>query len=536
MSYTMSLPEGSMLEHYRIERVLGQGGLGFTYLAYDTEGEKQVAIREHFPANDVFRGAGQTQVFAKQSAEEIAWMQEDFIEEAQQLAALDQPHIIKVLESFTANGTAYYVMNHIEGVSLADASTLRHSSHQWSEAELRSLLDILLGTLEYLHTQDIHHGDIKPENILVNAQLEPTLIDFALARQRYAERTEQRIESLGYTPIELLRSQAELGDWSDLYALGCTMYLLMTGERPAHSIDRIQVEQDPVEPLMERLDMSRYSLDLRKSIDCAMEVDSSKRWQSAHEWRLALAGDFVVGEQVVYKTSKLPWIITGGLAVLLAGAATAGLVYHDMKKEQIEDYEAALSAEKGRVELHKKIMLYMVEDNLDEERIRNEPMRRDIYECIGEAMRAEQAKDYPLAFRLYRQAAAQGDPDAQDKLGALYEKALDREVAYELAAKWYARAALRGSGSGMVHLAGCYEYGRGLPRSKRNARIWYQKCLETVDYRYGQARERALKALDRMDREALLAQQSAAAQSAPASQPEPELSPAPEPQPLIDVL
>ncbi len=501
MTYTMSLPQGSMLEHYRIERVLGQGIFGITYLAYDTQEERQVAIREHFPNNYVFRGADRMQVLPQEDSEDIGWMQENFLEEAQMLQTLDQAQLVKLHRTFTANGTAYYVMDYIEGVPLSEASELRHSSHQWTEEELRSLLDSLLGALEYLHAKGALHGDIKPENILVNARLEPTIIDFGMARRAYTDQTEHVIESIGYTPIEQLKSQSEVGAWSDLYALGCTMYTLVTGERPARSIDRIQVAQDPVKPLLGREELSHYTLILRESIDHAMAVDAGKRWQSAREWRVVVQGGYLnpTGPQYIYKTSRLTWLGLGISTLALLGLGGV-LIYHG---QEMDRYEGLLAAHRQQVEHAKDVMAYMVEDNLDEERIRMAPARTDLYVCLSEAMQADRDKDYPRAFRLYRQAAAQGDPDAQNNLGSLYEQTVGENPPYALALKWYTRAAMRGSGYAMKNLGSCYELGKGVPVDTAQARAWYLKCLETLDPRYEKARKLAEQGLKRIDQGAL---------------------------------
>ena len=200
------------------------------------------------------------------------------------LASLDHPGIVKVLRSFEANGTAYFVMPFVEGTTF-DMVVRGHETQRrpFTEAELGSLLDKVLDALAYLHDRGIYHRDIKPGNLLITAKGDPVLIDFGAARQRLSERSLTVIESPGYTPFEQMQSRGKVGPWSDLYALGGTIYKAITGETPAKAADRIF--EDDVVPLVERAEFrSRYSAAFLAGIDRAMRPRLMDRWQAAAEW------------------------------------------------------------------------------------------------------------------------------------------------------------------------------------------------------------------------------------------------------------
>jgi TPR repeat protein/serine/threonine protein kinase len=286
-----ALSIGTQLEEFFIERVLGEGGFGITYLAHDTGLGRQVVIKENLPVQFAWRDPHSLTVAPRHTsgdASDFAWSLENFSKEAAMLASLDHPGIVKVLRSFRALGTAYFVMPFVEGVAFDQLIDSRMAKGQpFSEEELRGLLTRLLDALGHLHDRGIYHRDIKPANILIGNDGVPALIDFGSARQRLSERSMTVVESAGYTPFEQLQSRGNVGPWSDLYALGATLYKAITFESPPKAADRIGAV--PMVPLASRDSFAgRYSFSFLNSIDRALAVNAADRWQNANEWRVGM--------------------------------------------------------------------------------------------------------------------------------------------------------------------------------------------------------------------------------------------------------
>ncbi|MCA9449900.1 MAG: serine/threonine protein kinase, partial [Candidatus Omnitrophica bacterium] len=256
------LPPGTCLQEFIIERVLGAGGFGITYLARDTRLDRMVVIKENLPNQFAHRDTTSLTVkpgSSRDDLENFRWSMENFSREASILAALDHPGIVKVLRSFEAFGTAYFVMPFIEGRALDDVAREHLGlGRTFPENELRGFLERVLEALEYLHGHGIFHRDIKPANILITSKGLPVLIDFGSARQRLSEKSMTVVESAGYTPLEQLQSRGNIGPWSDIYSLGATLLKIMTGQVPPLPTDRIG--DDPMEAILATPEVAgRYS-------------------------------------------------------------------------------------------------------------------------------------------------------------------------------------------------------------------------------------------------------------------------------------
>jgi formylglycine-generating enzyme required for sulfatase activity len=289
---TQALPPGTRLEEFLIERVLGSGGFGITYLARDTRLGRRVVIKENLPVQFAYRHPESLTVSPRHTtgddADNFAWSLENFSKEAATLASLDHPGIVKVHRSFEAYGTAYFAMPFVEGLALdALVESRKAEGNGFEEAELRGLLEHLLDALSDLHGHETYHRDIKPGNILITRKGLPVLIDFGSARQRLSERSMTVIESPGYTPFEQLQSRGNVGPWSDLYALGATLAKVITGETPPKATDR--AFDDPFTPLHTRPNLlDRYSTAFLTHLDRALHMRPAERWQDAREWGGAL--------------------------------------------------------------------------------------------------------------------------------------------------------------------------------------------------------------------------------------------------------
>jgi serine/threonine protein kinase len=297
---TNPLPAGFALQEYRIEKVLGVGGFGLTYLALDGNLNLKVALKEFLPDDVATRGADHSiRPRSPDSAESFGWGKQRFLDESRTVASFRHPHIVRVMRFFEANGTAYMVMEFVEGAALPDWIKTRRPL---SEALATSLIAPLLDGLQVVHNSGVLHRDIKPGNIYVREDGTPVLIDFGSARQRASELT--AIVSPGYAPFEQYQTQGNQGPWSDLYALGGVLYWLVTGERPHEAVARIRADTMP--SALQTGDRNRYRPAFLAAIDWALAPAEEQRPQSVAEWREALFGGSLPTSVPVDKTQVLP--------------------------------------------------------------------------------------------------------------------------------------------------------------------------------------------------------------------------------------
>ncbi len=283
-----ALPVGYTLrDTYTIQSVLGQGGFGITYLAEENVTGRLVVIKENYPSAYSLRHTADQTVGADGVAnlEHYNWALDSFLNEAKVLTQLKHPHIVPVLTSFRAQGTAYYVMDHINGTPLHECAL---ADDRITEDRLLSILSKLLGALDYLHTQNLLHRDIKPDNILMTPEGEPILIDFGAARHIIATHTHSRVGTPGFSPPEQMSTNATPGPWTDLYSLAATCHYLITGRTPPNFTDRMFAAPGTT-LLAPRSELhGRFSPALLSSIDRAFSLNHAERWQSAQEWLDAL--------------------------------------------------------------------------------------------------------------------------------------------------------------------------------------------------------------------------------------------------------
>ena len=213
---TSALPVGYMLQNYRIERALGRGGFGITYLATENITGRKVVIKENYPRGVATRESSNYGVRAvdADNKEMFDWALGSFVDEARVLTGLRHPHIVQVLTAFEALGTAYYVMDYIGGNSL---SKMRPADI--TEQRLLDILRPILSALSYIHTlpEMLLHRDIKSDNILITPEGTPVLIDFGAARAVISNKTQTKIGTKGYAPPEQWSSGTKRGPWTDLY-------------------------------------------------------------------------------------------------------------------------------------------------------------------------------------------------------------------------------------------------------------------------------------------------------------------------------
>lgn len=226
---------------YIVGKVLGYGGFGVTYIGWDAQLERKVAIKEYLPSSFSTRSYGATQVtaFAGEKAEQFKIGLERFLKEAKRLAGVQQvPEIVQIYDCFMENDTGYIVMEYLKGQTLKEI--LKEEKVLPYERAKKIMLPVLKG-LSKIHKQGIIHRDIAPDNIMLTEKGEIKILDFGAAR--YATSVQSRSLSVvlkpGYAPEEQYRTHGNQGSWTDVYAAGATLYRTLTGVIPEEALNRL---------------------------------------------------------------------------------------------------------------------------------------------------------------------------------------------------------------------------------------------------------------------------------------------------------
>lgn len=288
------LPRGFELHWYEIRSVLGRGSFGITYLALDKNLDQLVAIKEYFPNDFSSRKSSYTvQPASGKSKEMYTWGLDRFIKEARILAKFRHINIVRVFSVFEHNNTAYMVMEYEHGEAL---SKLFKSSEKFSEDKLLAIFLPILEGLSLVHKAGFIHRDIKPSNIYIRTDGSPVLIDFGAARQVAGNQT-QALTSLvtyGYAPFEQYNeSEDKQGPWTDIYALGASLYFGLKGKLPIDALTRgsslLSTKIDPYE-LLSLEGIEGFSEQFLRTIDQALIFHANERPQDILVWADMLRG------------------------------------------------------------------------------------------------------------------------------------------------------------------------------------------------------------------------------------------------------
>jgi len=285
-----ALPPGTRLGEFELLRVLGVGGFGIVYLALDHDLEREVAVKEYMPASL----AGRTETLhvslrSRSDADTFALGLRSFVNEARLLARFDHPALLKVHRFWEANGTAYMAMPVMRGRTVKEVR--QDMAAPPDEAWLRALLDPLLGAIERLHSEGVYHRDIAPDNIQIEPDGHPVLLDFGAARRVIGDRSQTLTAILkpAYAPIEQYGEAGSVkqGPWTDLYALGATLHYLLLLRPPPPATTR--AVHDDAAPLAS-MTLPGCSENFLQIIDWMLAPRPTDRPQSVAALRGALDG------------------------------------------------------------------------------------------------------------------------------------------------------------------------------------------------------------------------------------------------------
>ena len=297
------LPPGTLLaSHYLIGAVIGSGGFGVTYAAWDQTLEMRVAIKEFLPGEFSTRIPGQTAVtvYGGEKTEQFETGRNKFMDESRHLAKLQGiPGIVQIYNSFEENGTAYIVMEYLEGETL-DQKLKREK--RIPEQEAVKIMLPVLQALETVHKQGLLHRDIAPNNIFLTKEGEAKLLDFGASRSATGSHSKSLtvLYKEGYTAEEQYQSHGNQGAWTDVYASAATLYKMLTGITPPGALERRR--KDTLrEPSRLGVKVSRQ---VENALMNALNVDIRNRTQSAMEFAEQLSGKTKVKEHFVRTIEK----------------------------------------------------------------------------------------------------------------------------------------------------------------------------------------------------------------------------------------
>ena len=289
---------------YEILRFISNGGFGITYLARDSL-EREVVVKECYPGALCRRNGDMVEPVEPGFKDDLRSIIDLFILEARNHARLVHPNIVDVHQVFEDNDTAYIAMDFIRGCDLLDYT--ENKENKTGPDFIVQVTEKMLSAVSFIHQSGMLHRDISPDNILINENGDPVLIDFGAAREQAANQSAAlltlRVIKDGYSPHEFYVRGAEQGPSSDLYVLAATLYHAISGERPIDGQTRLNAfnsgQDDPYTPLAGRFE--GYPDGFLEAIDKAMEVHATDRVQTALEWLRMFRGPGVMFDSFDYR-------------------------------------------------------------------------------------------------------------------------------------------------------------------------------------------------------------------------------------------
>ena len=502
-----ALLPGYQLHWYRIKEILGQGGFGITYLAYDLNLAHEVAIKEYLPIELSSRNFEDMSVHAvtDEQAERYAWGLERFLDEARTIGQFKHRNIVHVRNVFEANNTAYMVMDYELGESLQEILNRRKVLE---EEDLKSVIMPIIDGVKMVHAAGYIHRDIKPGNIFIRVDGEPVLLDFGSARQSL-EGNKQSLTSLfskGYAPIEQYENDEgeQQGPWTDIYSLGATMYRCISGVSPTDAVDRssaiIHTGKDTYVQAVE-IGEDRYSKTLLEAVDYALQFKRNDRPPTISDWQLSFA-------RTLEPTDEIAVLDNTDEHALFARARAAAEEDDARAQSELAYYYAkGIGTEQDDSEAFNWYFNAAENDdvhaqfNLGIMYAKGRGVKQNFQEAFHWYQKAAEqndalaqatlgmmcskgigtSKDDTKAFYYYHQAATLEHLNSVYMVATLYARGVGTGKDFEQAFKWFSKAAERGHIKAQLNLGFLYGKGKGVERDDNLAIEWLEKAAEQGD-------------------------------------------------------
>ena len=303
---SLLLQHGTILRgQYSVGKVLGKsGGFGTTYLGYHQTLQIKVAIKEYLPSELVCRNSDGLTVAVNhpQDRENFRNGINQFLNEARLLVQFNHPNIVRVIDFFEENGTAYLVMDYCQGVNLAEY--MEQQGGVLSEQAVMHLIMPILEGLQELHNRGVLHRDIKPQNIYVSRDGRPILLDFGSAKQTLGEhsRSLALMATPGFAAYEQYQIQGKQGPWTDIYSCAATIYYMLTGTIPADAVERMAQETLSFPLELEK----KISPEMHNAIVKGLALLPEERVQSVQQFQQLLLNQTIKLQRNLENTKIIP--------------------------------------------------------------------------------------------------------------------------------------------------------------------------------------------------------------------------------------
>ena len=503
-----ALALGRVLDNrYRLGRVLGHGGFGITYLAWDENLHLRLAIKEYLPRDAASRAPDgiSVAVYSGPAREQFRYGLDRFLDEARTLARFDQhPGIVTVKNFFRAHGTGYCVMDYVDGITLRDYLEQQPGGRISFDAALKLLMPVM-DALRAVHKEGLLHRDIAPDNIYLTQDGRIKLLDFGAAR--FAAGAHSRSLSVilkpGYAPEEQYRTKGQQGPWTDVYGLAATLYRAITGHTPPEALDRLDHEelQAPTQ-LGIAMDAASEAVLLK-----ALAIKARERYPSMAElqqaWRPGMHPSpqpssspplqDLQGRKATEPESAAQALtpsrrgstrrnlaLGGGLALLVAAGFGLWQIDHSLQTTPTIATSTPSLAPQATSSPPPQATPTVAAP--DPQGSTPRPLASgETAETLTEGERAFDQGDYARAQSIFRPLAEAGDAVAQFYLGKMYAEGRGITKDETSGASWYQKAAEQGNARAQHNLALMYDDGRGVAKDATEAVRWYRMAADQGD-------------------------------------------------------